>query len=102
MSMTKKQRSVVLDIEGKLGIPYEGNDGSTHASRFIAKHIESLREFNKTMGNAILATGKQMRYIKYIEEELDVKYEGKTFDDAWEFISKYGALSKLRKGGILI
>jgi hypothetical protein len=102
MSMTKRQRSVVLDIEGKLGIPYEGNDGNTHASRFIAKHIESLREFNKTMGNVILATGKQMRYINHIEKELDVKYEGNTFNQAWEFISKYGALSKLRGRGILI
>ena len=100
MSMTTRQLSIVVDIGRKLGIEYEGNDGSSVVERFIAKHIDELREYNKAHKIPRKPTGKQMKYISRIEKELDVEFTGVTFDNAWDFIADYCNEALMHKDGI--
>lgn len=87
--MTKRQRVVVEDIEKKLGIEYEGNNSPTHADRFIKKYIGMLRDYNKKAGIPPHPTQDQARLIRAIEKDGRVKFTGKTFKDAIEFIDEY-------------
>ena len=103
MSMTKKQKSVIMAIEFKLGITYETpSAGPTLASRFIAKHIEKLREYNSRINFEVPPTGKQLRYIKVIEDELNVDFKGSKLKEACEFIRIHHGNYQLNKRQIYV
>jgi len=90
ITITKKQKQIIIAIEVKLGIIYKTpNEGRTVASRFIAKHIEALREYNRANNLDAPPTGKQDRCIKAIEKEFDVVFEGRTLFEANDFIKEF-------------
>ena len=95
MLITKMQKSVIEDIESKLGIYFSGSN-RTHASKFIHKNIKALRKFGKKAGRIPTPTGRQLRYIKKVEKQDGLKFEGWTFEDASEFIGEH----KLSQEGI--
>ncbi len=98
--MTKRQRGVVNAIESKLGYPFDRNDSPTGGDRFIKQHIEELRTFNKKSNYIYKPSGRQLRYIKLIEKELDITFDGSTLKDAWEWLQENIPLFKLQKKGI--
>jgi hypothetical protein len=101
--MTKKQKSLIMDMEFKLGAIYKTPlAGPTLASRFIARHIEALREYNTVTNFQVPPTGKQDRYIRVIEQELDVCFTGTTLKEACEFIGIHVGDFKLTKTQIYI
>jgi hypothetical protein len=94
--MTNKQKSVIIDIELKLGIVYETpKAGPDAAGKFIGKHIETLRQYNMKTDFKAPPTGKQLRYIKDIEKQLNVSFPGKTLKEACKFIQLYHIEYKL-------
>ncbi len=102
MSMTIRQLGVIADIGRKLGIVFYGSDSDSVsvADRFISKHINELRKYNKKHNLPKRPTGKQMKHILRIEKELDIVFDGMTYDDAWGFISEYYNESRMHKDGI--
>lgn len=96
-TMTKRQRAVIEDIELKLGIKYEDYVGPTLADRFIKKHIVKLREYNKKMNIPIYPSKKQADIIKAIEKDGSVKFNGKSRQEASEFIEKYMHLAEFKR-----
>lgn len=98
--MTKRQRGIIEDIESKLGYIFDGNDSPTGAHRFIEKHIDELRVFNKKSNYIYKPSGRQLRYIKLIEKELDITFDGSTLKDAWEWLQENIPLFKLQRKGI--
>jgi hypothetical protein len=104
--MTKRQKSIIMDIEFKLGIVYEtpeaGLASFATASRFIAKHIDELRKYNRSINFDPPPTGKQDRYINVIEKELHVKFMGTTITEASEFIAMNYKNYQLVKRGVYI
>ena len=99
--ITRRQRSIITDIEYKLGVFYETPlAGPTLASKFISKHIEALREHNNRTGFEPPPTGKQMRYIEAIEKECNVSFNGTLLREASEFIRKHRPDFQLTKTDI--
>lgn len=79
--MTYKQSEFIKSICSKLNLEFD-LIGSTkqEANRFIKEH---LNEYNK------MPTDKQLNYIDNICRRLGVKFEGKTKQEAYDFIKKY-------------
>ncbi len=102
MSMTLRQLGVIADIGRKLGIVFYGSDSDSVsvADRFISKHISELRKYNKKHNLPKRPTGKQMKWILQIEKELDIVFDGMSYDDAWSFISEYRMEAVMHKDGI--
>lgn len=87
--MTPRQKDIIKDIELKLNIPYNLKDNRDKASMFIRNHIHRLRKSNQQTSFVPPPTGNQVRFIKVIEKELNVEFDGTTFNEAWKFINKY-------------
>ena len=100
--VTKRQKSVIDDIKLKLNITYKSGNNRDRASNFIRNNIQELRNINQEMNIENYLTGKQARYIKRIEEALNIKFNGKTFDEAWDFIDRYKSRFDLSKVEIYI
>ena len=96
-TITKMQKSVIENIESKLKIYFSGSN-RTQASKFIHENIKALRKFDKKIGRINTPTGRQLRYIKKIEKQDGIKWEGWTFEDAYEFIAEH----KLSQKGIYV
>ena len=95
MLITKMQKTVIKDIESKLRICFSGSNRA-HASKFIHQNIKALRKVNNKIGRINTPTGRQLRYIKKVEKEDGLKFQGWTFEDAREFIGEH----KLSQRGI--
>ena len=95
--MTNKQKDIIKAIESKLGIVYEGKNIRDHASTFIGKHLNKLREFNYENAIPHYATANQLRLIRAIERGSNKKFKGKTYDQARRFIKKYSHLAEYKK-----
>ena len=99
--MTNKQKSVIIALELKLVIVYETpKAGPDAAGKFIGKHIETLRQYNMKTDFEVPPTGKQLRYIKNIEKQLDVSFPGNTLKEACNFIQLYHKEYKLYRHNI--
>lgn len=86
---TKLQKQYIKDIESNLDVVFDGKNTRIDADKFIKKYAEENREFRKKNNKQTKPTGKQLRFIKDIEEVLDVKYTGRTVKSASKFIKAY-------------
>jgi len=86
---TKLQRNYVKDIEDNLKVTFDGKPTRIDADIFIKKHAEANREVRQSQNKQTRPTGKQLRWIKDIEEILDVEFKGRTVKTASKFIQKY-------------
>jgi len=87
--MTKLQQTYIKDIESNLQVIFNGNNTRNNADLFIKKYAEENREFRVKNNKQTRPTGKQLRFIKDIEEVLEIKYTGRTVKSASKFIQKY-------------
>jgi len=86
---TKLQKEYIKDIESNLNVVFDGKNTRIDADTFIKKYADKNREFRKKNNKQTKPTGKQLRFIKDIEEILDIKYTGRTVKSASKFIKKY-------------
>jgi len=86
---TKLQKQYIKDIELNLDVTFDGKNTRIDADKFIKKYADKNREFRKKNNKQTKPTGKQLRFIKDIEEILDIKYTGRTVKSASKFIKKY-------------
>jgi hypothetical protein len=86
---TKLQRKYVKDIEDNLNITFNGKPTRVDADQFIKEHAEANRAVRKDQNKQTRPTGKQLRFIKDIEDILDVKFTGRTVKTASKFIQKH-------------
>lgn len=87
--MTKLQRQYIKDIEKNLNVKYNGGNTREDASLFISLYKEENRKFNLKNKIKTRPTGKQLRLIRSIEQTLEIKFNGKTLNEAKNFIDKY-------------
>jgi len=87
--MTKLQKNYIKDIESNLDVIFNGKNTRVDADIFIKKHAEENRKFEKSHNRQIRPTGKQLRFIRDIEEVLDVKFKGQTIKTASKFIQQH-------------
>jgi hypothetical protein len=95
MFITERQKSIIKSMESKLGICFSGVDRK-QASKFIHQNIKALRKLNEKIGRVNMPTGRQMRYIKKVEKKDGIKFDGETFQDAYDYIAEH----KLSEVGI--
>ena len=86
---TKLQKQYVTDIEKNLKITFDGKFTRVDADIFIKKHAEENRKFKQSHNKQTPPTGKQLRFIRDIEDVLDVKFKGRTLKSASKFIQKH-------------
>jgi len=86
---TNLQKNYVRDIEKNVGVEFEGNPTRKDADLFIKEHAEENKQIKLDLNKRFPPTGKQLRLIKDIEEELDIKFKGRTIRTASKFIDEY-------------
>ena len=95
-----------MDIQLKLGVTFKpmrgSHGGRREAATFIARYMPALKEYNENNHIEPPPTGKQVRYIRAIEDELDVCFRGETLVEASEFIGFHAEAFKISKKEINI
>jgi len=86
--MTKLQKKYIEDIESVLKVEYTGSNSRKYADLFIKKYRDKHQKYKLEKGKRFPPTGKQKRFIKEIEETLDIKFTGRTVNTASKFISE--------------
>ncbi len=86
---TKLQRKYVKDIEDNLHVKFTGKPTRADADLFIKEYAEANRKFNQDANKQTRPTGKQLRFIKEIEDVLSVEFKGRTIKSASKFIKKH-------------
>lgn len=86
---TRYQKEYVEDIERHLKVVYRNPETKKDAHTFIELYKDDNAAYMDANNLQRPPTGKQRRYIKAIEQVLDIKFKGKTAKDASDFISEW-------------